>query len=118
VRDALLARRLRKAIAHVRQRAPEAVEEIARLEKQLTILALVTSSEQHPFVHILANISKVVEAGMGTHPHNDWIRRPLEHHLQRAQRHLRLLRDGDQREDHLSHACCRLLMALSLRELG
>jgi len=36
----------------------------------------------------------------------------------RAEEHLRLLRDGDQRQDHLSHAATRLLMALTLRELA
>jgi hypothetical protein len=31
--------------------------------------------------------------------------------------HLQLLRDGDQQQDHLSHAATRLLMALTLREV-
>jgi len=36
----------------------------------------------------------------------------------RAEEHLLLWRDGDQRQDHLSHAATRLLMALTRRELG
>jgi hypothetical protein len=35
----------------------------------------------------------------------------------RAEEHLRLLRDGDQRQDHLSHAPTRLLTALTLRRV-
>jgi hypothetical protein len=31
---------------------------------------------------------------------------------------LRLLREGEQLEDHLAHAATRLLMALTLREIG
>ena len=31
---------------------------------------------------------------------------------------MRLLREGDQREDHVARAATRLLMALTLRELG
>jgi hypothetical protein len=36
----------------------------------------------------------------------------------RAVEHLRLLQDGEQLEDHLAHAAARLLMALTLREIG
>jgi hypothetical protein len=36
----------------------------------------------------------------------------------RAYRHLRLLVSGDVIEPHLEHAATRLLMALTLRELG
>jgi hypothetical protein len=56
--------------------------------------------------------------GVTTHPDNDWVRRSVDYHLGRAQEHLRLLRDGDQQQDHLAHAATRLLMALTLRELG
>ena len=55
--------------------------------------------------------------GSATHPNNEWVRRSVEYHLARAEDHLRLLRDGDQREDHVAHAATRLLMALTLREL-
>jgi hypothetical protein len=41
----------------------------------------------------------------------------VEYHLGRAEEHLRLLREGEQLEDHLAHAATRLLMALTLREI-
>ena len=41
-----------------------------------------------------------------------------QHHVGRAEEHLRLWRDGDQLQDHVSHAATRLLMALTLRELA
>ena len=56
--------------------------------------------------------------GVATHPDNEWVRRSVEYHLVRAEAHLRLLRDGEQLEDHLAHAATRLLMALAIRELG
>jgi hypothetical protein len=55
--------------------------------------------------------------GARKHPDNDWVQRNPDYHLGRAEEHLRLLRDEDQRQDHLSHATTRLLMALTLREL-
>jgi hypothetical protein len=55
--------------------------------------------------------------GAATHPDNDWLGRSPEYHLGRAEEHLRLWHDGDQLEDHVSHAATRLLMALTLREL-
>ena len=36
----------------------------------------------------------------------------------RAVEHLQALQDGDQRQDHIAHAATRLLMALTLREIG
>src|SRR5262249_49882445 len=70
-----------------------------------------------PLVPALVAVTKVMTAGMASHPHNDWMRQPALHHLARAERHLRLLGLNDQSEDHLGHAACRLLMALALREL-
>jgi hypothetical protein len=60
---------------------------------------------------------EVVREGAATHPDNDWLGRSPEYHLGRAEEHLRLWHDGDQLEDHVSHAATRLLMALTLREL-
>ena len=71
-----------------------------------------------PFKHALEVIAGVMRDGVAKHPDNEWVRRPVEYHLGRAEEHLRLLRDGDQREDHVAHAATRLLMALTLRELG
>jgi hypothetical protein len=55
--------------------------------------------------------------GAATHPDNDWVGRSPEYHLGHAEEHLRLWHDGDQLQDHVSHAATRLLMALTLREL-
>ena len=41
----------------------------------------------------------------------------IEYHVGRTEEHLRLLRDGEQLEDHLAHAATRLLMGLALREV-
>jgi hypothetical protein len=45
------------------------------------------------------------------------LERPAEYHIGRAIEHLRLWQDGDQLQDHISHAVTRLLMALTLREI-
>jgi len=71
-----------------------------------------------PFEQALEVIAGVMRDGVATHPDNEWVRRSIEYHLARAEEHLRLLHDGDQREDHVAHAATRLLMALTLRELG
>jgi hypothetical protein len=71
-----------------------------------------------PFTKALAVIAAVMRDGAASHPDNDGVHRSVEYHLDRAEQHLRLLREGEQREDHLAHAATRLLMALTLRELG
>jgi Domain of unknown function (DUF5664) len=70
------------------------------------------------FAKALETVAEVMRAGAATHPDNDWVRRGPDYHIGRAEEHLRLLREGDQLQDHLSHAATRLLMALTLRELG
>ncbi len=70
-----------------------------------------------PFTKALEVVARVMYDGAATHPDNDWVRRSPEYHLSRAEEHLRLWRDGDRQEDHVSHAATRLLMALTLREL-
>lgn len=71
-----------------------------------------------PFTKAFEAIASVMRAGAASHPNNDGVRRTSEYHLGRPEDHLRLLRAGDQRQDHLSHAATRLLMALTLRELA
>ena len=71
-----------------------------------------------PFDQALAVTAGVTRDGAITHPSNDWPQWRPEYHLHRAERHLRLLHQGDWREDHLAYAATRLLMALTLRELG
>ena len=75
------------------------------------------SESVEPFKPTLEVIAGVMRDGVATHPDNEWVRRSVDYHLSRAEEHLRLLHEGDQREDHLSHAATRLLMALTLREL-
>ena len=69
------------------------------------------------FKPTLEVIAGVMRDGVATHPDNEWVRRSVDYHLSRAEEHLRLLHEGDQREDHVAHAATRLLMALTLREL-
>jgi hypothetical protein len=69
------------------------------------------------FTKALEIVARVMRNGAATHPDNDWIQRSPEYHLGRAEEHLRPWRDGDQLQDHVSHAAMRLLMALTLREL-
>ena len=69
------------------------------------------------FIKALTVVARVMREGAATHPDNDWVRHSPKYHVGRAEQHLRLWRDGDQLEDHLSHAATRLLMALTLREL-
>jgi hypothetical protein len=70
-----------------------------------------------PFTKALEVVARVMLEGAATHPDNDWVGRSPDYHLGRAEEHLRLWRDGDQLEDHMSHAATRLLMALTLREV-
>jgi hypothetical protein len=70
-----------------------------------------------PFTKALEVVARVMRDGAAMHPDNDWVRRSPKYHLGRAEEYLHLWRDGDQLEDHLSHAATRLLMALTLREL-
>jgi hypothetical protein len=70
------------------------------------------------FAKALEAVAGVMRDGAASHPDNDWVRRDPDYHIGRAEEHLRLLREGDQQQDHLSHAATRLLMALTLRELA
>jgi hypothetical protein len=70
-----------------------------------------------PCAKALEVVADVMRAGAVTHPENDWVPRSLDYHIGRAQEHPRLLRERDQRQDHLSHASTRPLMAVTLREL-
>jgi hypothetical protein len=71
-----------------------------------------------PFARAFESVARVMRDGAAKHPDNDWVQRSPDYHLARAEENLRLLHDGDQRQDHLSHAATRLLMALTLRELS
>lgn len=51
----------------------------------------------------------------GRHGRDDWRKMSEGDHLSHAAGHLCLLDQGDDSEDHLMHAACRLLMALEQR---
>jgi len=70
------------------------------------------------FDQALQVIAGIMRDGVAKHPDNEWARRSVEYHIGRAEEHLQLLGDGEQLEDHLAHAATRLLMALTLREIG
>jgi len=72
---------------------------------------------KEPFERAFESVTRVMREGALKHPENDWMRRSPGYHVGRAEEHLRLIRDGDQRQDHLAHATTRLPMALALREL-
>ena len=74
--------------------------------------------EPQPFSEALEIIAELMKHGAASHPDNDWVRRTPEYHIQRAQEHLRLWQEGDQRQNHIAHAATRLLMAVTLRELA
>jgi hypothetical protein len=70
------------------------------------------------FTEALATIADIMKHGAASHPDNDWVRRSPDYHVGRAVEHLQALQDGDQRQNHIAHAATRLLMALTLREIG
>ena len=63
-------------------------------------------------------VADVLREGARTHRDGEWKRRPAAYHVERAEQHLRRLRNGDQREDNLAHAAVRLLMAVAIREVA
>ena len=71
------------------------------------------------FADALKVVNQIMREGAKTHACGDWRQQTVEHHVQRARLHLARLVNGDPQpvEDHLAHACTRLLMALTLREL-
>jgi hypothetical protein len=60
----------------------------------------------------------VMREGEATHLPDEWKTYPPEFHAARAFEHLRSLREGDTRKDHLSHATTRLMLALTLRDVS
>ena len=71
-----------------------------------------------PFTKALEVVAQVMRDGAATHPDNDWVRRSPEYHLSRAEEHLRHWRDGDQLQDHVSHAVTRFANGLNLTRAG
>jgi hypothetical protein len=71
---------------------------IIRLMLAIDRVLAVGVTPMEPFTKALETIAQVMRDGAATHPENDWLRWPVDYHLARAEQHLRLLRDGDQRE--------------------
>jgi hypothetical protein len=65
----------------------------------------------------IASMMTVMTA-TGKHARDDWRDQAVTLHVNAATNHLNLLACGDESEDHLKHAACRLLMALDQREAG
>jgi hypothetical protein len=69
------------------------------------------------FTKAMQIVCQVMRDGDRTHSEGQWKAFPAEYHIARAERHLEQLRQGSQPgEDHLVHAACRLLLAITLRE--
>jgi hypothetical protein len=47
-----------------------------------------------PLVHALCVVSRVIELGKRSHPSDDWLQKPIQFHVERAERHLEMLREG------------------------
>ena len=71
-----------------------------------------------PFTKALEVVAQVMRDGAVTHPDNDWVRCSPEYHLGRAEEHLRLWRDGDQLQDHVSHAANAPADGINLTRAG
>ncbi len=61
-------------------------------------------------------IREVIRNGEDNHPLFSWVKLGIAGNLAHYSKHMDLYSIGDRTEDHLSHAACRLLMALELRE--
>jgi hypothetical protein len=73
--------------------------------------------EAKEFTEAFEIVVEVIRQGAASHPLEEWRSLPFEYHVGHAIEHLRQWQEGDGRQDHLSHAATRLLMALTLREI-
>ena len=69
---------------------------------------------QDGMAEVLDEIAKGLTAGNRKHPGATWRQIPTEEHLARAMRHIVKYRMGDRSENHLNHACMRLMMAYAV----
>ncbi len=63
----------------------------------------------------LARVARVLRANDGRHGRS-WRHQSITEHLEHAVARLAAWRAGDQNEDHLGHALCRLAFAATLDE--
>jgi hypothetical protein len=71
-----------------------------------------------PFTRAFESVARVMREDALEQPEDDSVRRTREYHLGGAEQHVRRLHEGGQRQDHLSHAATRPLMALPPRGPG
>lgn len=60
----------------------------------------------------------ILKMGADRYGEGNWKKISIPSHLNHAISHLFLYLSGDQVEDHLAHATCRLMFALDLKESG
>ena len=70
------------------------------------------------FKRAFETVLEVMRQGERNHLPDEWKAYPPEYHIERAINHLHEWQAGDTREDHLSHAATRLLLALTLRDVS
>lgn len=63
------------------------------------------------------HVAQILAEGAEGHGEENWRRGTVRKHLNKALIHLMAFQSGDDQDDHLGHATCRLLMALEL-EIG
>lgn len=63
----------------------------------------------------LANVARVLHNGLAKYGRDNWRLIPVSDHLNHCLNHIYLHLAGNVKEDHLSHAATRLLMALELQ---
>jgi hypothetical protein len=66
----------------------------------------------------LKSVARTLDAGERDHPHRQWQRTKIRHHVDHAISHLHKWGMGDRSEDHLAHAATRILMALELEQFA
>jgi hypothetical protein len=74
-----------------------------------------TKTIEDEFTPAFEEIASLMLEGSRTHREGEWREHAPQFHIGRAIEHLRLWREGDQRQDHILHATCRLLMAVTQR---
>lgn len=67
--------------------------------------------------HALLAVAAVLSRGAEKYGEGNWIGLPVHSHLNHAVRHVYQWLSGDRSEEHLSHAACRLLMAVERQRL-
>ncbi len=62
-------------------------------------------------------LAEVLNYGAGKYEKDNWRKIPVEDHINHALAHIFAYMAGDEQDDHLSHAFCRLMMAVALEDI-